>query len=116
MSESHEILGVIADTVDENTSDDGIDVVNVYATLFEAMRENPEMTIEEWETLRLAINNSAAIACNLIDQEIAHLKAKKRFQMTVAKGMKEKDWSNVEIANVMGISESTVRSLLEEEF
>jgi len=74
MSDAHEIFGAVADTVDANTSDDGIDMINVYIMLIDAFKESPDMTIERWETLRLSINNSVQIFNHLIDEELEKLR------------------------------------------
>lgn len=74
MSDTDEIFGAIAETVNENTTDDGIDVVNIYATLVETISTDPDMTIEKWEQFRLSINNGMAIFNALIDTEIEKLR------------------------------------------
>lgn len=74
MSEVHETFEVVADLIETNTSDEGVDIVNVFAAVIEGLKADPNMTIELWETVRLSIQNSAAIMGNLIDEEIARLK------------------------------------------
>lgn len=74
MSDAEELFGALGHMVNENTSDEGIDIVNVFVALVDALKQNPEMDIETWEVFRLGINNSVAIMNNLVDEEIARLR------------------------------------------
>lgn len=74
MSDAGEIFEAIGEVVDDNTSETGIDVVNVYGSLVEALKANPDMTVEDWELFRMSINNGIAIMNNLVDAEIDRLK------------------------------------------
>lgn len=76
MSETHDLFEALGNAVDENTSDEGIDMVNIYVTIVEALKENPDMTIEMWEDLRLTVNNGVTIFNNLVDEELVKLRAK----------------------------------------
>lgn len=75
MSEAGEIFDALGQMVNENTTEEGIDVVNVYVDLVDVLKQNPDMTIEDWELFRLSINNGIAIMNNLVDEEIARLKS-----------------------------------------
>lgn len=75
MSEASEVFEVMGQVVDENTSDMGIDVVNVLVGLVDMLKASPDMTVELWETFQLSINNSVAIMNNLIDEELSRIKA-----------------------------------------
>lgn len=74
MSDAGEIFEAISEVVDANTSEQGIDTINVYVSLVEALKKNPDMTIEAWEIFRLGINNGVAIMNHLVDAEVARLK------------------------------------------
>jgi hypothetical protein len=74
MSEAGELFNALGQVVDENTSDSGIDVVNVIIIVIESLKADSDMTIESWEDFRQSINNMTAIANNLVDEEISRLK------------------------------------------
>lgn len=74
MSDASEVIGAMKELVVENSSGEGVDVVNVYASLIETLKTDPTITIEIWELMKMGIKNGADIACNLIDEEIAHLR------------------------------------------
>lgn len=74
MNEADEAVNAIREMVARNTSEEGIDDVNAYASLIEALKTDPSITIETWELMKMSIHNGAAIACNLIDEEIVRLR------------------------------------------
>lgn len=73
MDNTQELFGAMANIVEDNTSEDGIDVVNVYGTLIEELKATGGMDVESWELLRLSIVNGSNIATTMIDAEIAKL-------------------------------------------
>lgn len=76
-TDARELFDAIGDVVEENVSDDGVDIVSVFVSLIEALRQDPNMDIEKWELLQLSLRNCIDIMNNLIDEEIAKLRAEK---------------------------------------
>lgn len=130
MGNAMETFIALGEITEEHTSEEGIDFVAVLATVVEGLKASGAMTIEQWELVKMGMDNSVRVMNHLIDEEIAQLKTiesevrrlenirfetKRLKKIEVARSLKDEGFFNFEIAKVMGIPENEVRLLLERE-
>lgn len=75
MSDFKENVEVVVGIIEDNETEEGLDIVNMMMTLVETLKADLNMTVETWEVFRQSINNMAAVVDNAVGEEIARLTA-----------------------------------------
>lgn len=75
MSDFKENIEVVVGIIEDNETEEGLDIVNMMMTLVETLKADLNMTVETWEVFRQSINNMAAVVDNAVSEEIARLTA-----------------------------------------